>query len=91
MVVLLTRGYEAWNANALAMAAIGGTLAAASGMMATSAWQLLAPQIRSGRRARTVVIFLASVIASQALSLPPVQLLVLAALAGLIWRTPVEP
>jgi len=91
MVVLLTRGYEAWNANALAMAAIGGTLAAASGMMATSAWQLLAPQIRSGRRARTVLIFLASVMASQAFSLPPVQLLGLAALAGLIWRTPVEP
>jgi chromate transporter len=91
MVVLLTHGYEVWNSNALAMAAIGGTLAAASGMMATSAWQLLAPQIRTGRRARTAVIFLASVIASEAFSLPPVWLLGLAALAGLIWRVPVEP
>ncbi len=91
MVVLLTRGYEVFSSNALAMAAIGGTLAAANGMMATSAWQLLAPQIRAGRRARTAVIFLASLLASQALSMPPVQVLGLAALAGLIWRVPVEP
>jgi chromate transporter len=91
MVVLLTRGYEVFHANALAMAAIGGTLAAANGMMATSAWQLLAPQIRSGRRARTVVIFLASLIAAQAFSMSPIQVLGLAALAGLIWRAPVEP
>ena len=91
VVVLLTSGYQTFNSNPLAMAAIGGTLAAASGMMATSAWQLLVPQIRSGQRARTVVIFLASVIASQAFSVPPVPLLGLAALAGLIWRTPAEP
>jgi chromate transporter len=91
MVVLLTLGYEVFHSNALAMAAIGGTLAAASGMMATSAWQLLAPQIRAGRRARTTVIFLSSVIAAEAFSLPPVWLLGLAALAGLIWRAPVEP
>jgi len=90
MVVLLTRGYEVFHSNALAMAAIGGTLAAANGMMATSAWQLLAPQIRSGRRARTAVIFLSSVIAAQAFSMPPIQVLGLAALAGLIWRVPVE-
>ncbi len=89
MVVLLTRGYEVFHANALAMAAIGGTLAAANGMMATSAWQLLAPQIRSGRRARTAAIFLGSVIAAQAFSMSPIQVLGLAALAGLIWRVPV--
>ena len=90
MVVLLTRGYEVFHANALAMAAIGGTLAAANGMMATSAWQLLAPQIRSGRRTRTAVIFLGSVIAAQAFSMSPIQVLGLAALAGLIWRVPAE-
>ena len=89
-VVWFTYEYQQWRSNALAMAAIGGTLAAANGMMATSAWQLLAPQIRSGRRARTAVIFLASVIAAQAFSMSPIQVLGLAALAGLIWRVPVE-
>jgi chromate transporter len=91
VVVLLTRGYQAWNANALAMAAIGGTLAAAIGMMATSAWQLLVPHIGHGRKLRAAVIFLASLIASLRFSMPPVEVLALAALVGLIWRAPVQP
>jgi len=91
VVIVLTHGYEAWNGNALAMAAIGGTLAAASGMMATSVWQLLGPEIRPSRRTRTAVIFVASLVASVGFSMPPVQVLGLAALAGLVWRRPVEP
>jgi chromate transporter len=90
-VVLLTRGYEAWNSNALAMAAIGGTLAAATGMMATSAWQLLAPQIGRGRRLRAVVLSLAALVASLRFSLSPIAILGLAALVGLFWRAPSEP
>jgi chromate transporter len=90
IVVLLTRGYQDWNSNALAMAAIGGTLAAANGMMATSAWQLLAPQIRSGAWPRAVVIFLAALIASLRFSMSPIQVLGLAALVGLIWRAPAD-
>jgi chromate transport protein ChrA len=89
-VVLLTGGYQAWNSNVFAMAAIGGTLAAATGMMVTGAWQLLVPQIRAGNRLRAVVIFLASLVASQRFSMSPVVVLGLAALVGLIWRTPAE-
>ncbi|HLN04471.1 MAG TPA: chromate transporter [Bryobacteraceae bacterium] len=90
IVVLLTGGYEAWNSNALAMAAIGGTLAAATGMMATSAWQLLAPQIGRGRRLRTLVIFLAALVASLRFSMSPIAVLGVAALVGLVWRGPAE-
>jgi chromate transport protein ChrA len=90
IVVLLTRGYQNWYSNVLAMAAIGGTLAAASGMMATSAWQLLAPQIRAGGRLRAAVIFLAALTASVRFSMSPIQVLGLAALAGLIWRLPTD-
>ena len=88
IVLLLTSGYEAWNSNALAMAAIGGTLAAANGMMATSAWQLLSPQIGRGRRLRAAVIFLTALVASLRFSLSPIAVLGLAALVGLFWRTP---
>ncbi|HKW99034.1 MAG TPA: chromate transporter [Bryobacteraceae bacterium] len=91
IVLLLTRGYQTWNANALAMAAIGGTLAAAIGMMATSAWQLLAPQVRRGGWVRVAVIFLASLIASLRFSMPPIEVLGLAALVGLVWRGPAQP
>lgn len=90
IIVLLTDGYEAWKSNAWAMAAIGGTLAAANGMMATSAWQLLAPQFVRGRRLRAVVIFLAALAASLRFSMSPITVLGLAALVGLFWRTPVD-
>lgn len=87
-VVLLTSGYQAFNSNPLAMAAIGGMLAAASGMMATAAWQLLRPEIRVGRRLRAAVLFLASLGASLGFSMSPIAVLGLAALAGIFWRTP---
>ena len=88
VVVLLTSGYQAFNSNPLAMAAIGGMLAAASGMMATAAWQLLRPEIRVGRRLRAAVLFLASLGASLGFSMSPIAVLGLAALVGIFWRTP---
>jgi chromate transporter len=90
VVILLTRGYQASSSNPLAMAAIGGTLAAAIGMMATGAWQLLAPRIRNGDRLRAVILFLASLFASLRFSMSPIQILGLAALVGVIWRGPAE-
>jgi len=90
IVVLLTGGYEAWNSNRLAMAAIGGTLAAATGMMATSAWQLLAPQLKTGRWLRAAVIFLAALAASLRFGVSPIAILGLSALAGLFWWAPVD-
>jgi chromate transporter len=90
-VVLLTLGYEAWKHNAVAMAAIAGTLAAAVGLMATSAWQLLAPSIAT-RDWRSMARGL--MIAGAALWLPlqfhtsPVAVLGLAALAGFLWQEP---
>lgn len=85
-VVFLTIGYEQWKSNALAMAAIGGAIAAAIGMMATSAWQLLAPQIRSQRWLRAVAIATSAFVLSLRFSLAPIQVLALAAIAGIFWR-----
>ena len=90
-VVLLTLGYEAWKQNAVAMAAIAGTLAAAVGLMATSAWQLLAPSLAT-RDWRSIVRALA--LAGAAVWLPlrfgtsPVAVLGLAAVAGYVWQEP---
>ncbi|HZT29279.1 MAG TPA: chromate transporter [Bryobacteraceae bacterium] len=88
VVVLLTAGYQTWKSNPLAMAAIGGTLAAAVGMMATSAWQLLRPQLAGGRRLRAVVVFGVSVLLSLRFGLSPIPVLGLAALVGFFWRVP---
>ena len=88
LVVLLTLGYEAWRSNRLAMAAIAGTLAAATGMMATSAWQLLRPYLTRKRTQHAIVIAGSSLALSLGLSLSPIQILGLGALAGFLWRIP---
>jgi chromate transporter len=87
VVVLLTQGYEAWKTNALAMGAIGGTLAAAVGMMAASGWQLISPFLNRRQWLHAVAIAGPSLALSLG-GLSPVQVLALAAVAGLIWRVP---
>ena len=84
VVVLLTAGYEGFRENAHAMAAIGGALAAAVGMMAAGAWQLLRPYWKAGGRARAVVLAGGALALSQWLS--PVAVLAMAAAAGWFWR-----
>ena len=86
VVLLLTQGYEIWKSNALAMAAIAGTLAAAVGLMAVSAWQLLQPHLKAPRRLRALGIAGAATLLSLRFDASPVLVLALAALAGLVWR-----
>src|SRR5260370_1779201 len=47
-VVWFTYAYTLWRSNALAMSAIGGTLAAAVGMMAAASFQLIRPRWKPG-------------------------------------------
>ncbi len=88
VVVLLTAGYQSWKSNPLAMAAIGGTLAAAVGMMAAAAWQLLRPHLARGRSLQALVVFIGSVLLSLRFDLSPISVLGLAALAGFFWQAP---
>ncbi len=48
------------------------------------------PHTRRGRRWRGAVIFLAALTASLRFSMPPIEVLGLAALVGLVWRSPRE-
>lgn len=90
VVLLLSKGYQIWKSNPFAMAAIAGTLAAAVGMMATGVWQMVRPHLRSGSWLRTVVVVSTSATLSLWLSMSPIQVLALAAVAGLIWRVPAK-
>jgi chromate transporter len=88
MVMLLTQGYDAVHANTFAMAAISGTLAAAVGMMGTAAWELLRPYLDRQRWLHAVVIAGASFGLSLRFDMPPIEVLALAAVVGLLWRIP---
>jgi len=86
LAALLTAGYVAWRQNLWAMSAIGGMLAAATGLMGVAAYSLLKPQYRAGGWFRAAVIFSAALLLSLQWGLTPIQVLGLAAVAGAIWH-----
>jgi chromate transporter len=88
VVLLLTEGYDAVHSNGMAMAAVAGTLAAATGMMGTAAWELLAPYLDRKRWLHAIVFAGSSLVLSLVFDMPPVEVLGLAALAGIFWRIP---
>jgi chromate transporter len=89
-VVCFTYVYTLWRSNPLAMSAIGGTLAAAVGMMAAASFQLLRPGWKPGSRVRAATIFAGGFVLSFCFSMPPIQVLGIGALLGLVWRAPAE-
>jgi chromate transporter len=89
-VVWFTYAYTLWRSNPLAMSAIGGTLAAAVGMMFAASFQLFRPRWKPGNRLRAAVIVAAGFGLSFGLRMPPVQVLGIGALMGLVWRSPSE-
>lgn len=86
IVTLLTAGYVFWQGNPWAMAAIGGMLAAATGLMGVAAFALLKPHLQKTRWLRAAVIFAAALILTLRFGFTPIQVLGLAALTGAIWR-----
>ena len=86
IATLLTAGYVAWRQNPWAMAAIGGMLAAATGLMAVAAYGLLKPHFKRQRWLRAGVIFGAALLLSLRFGLTPIQILALAAVTGALWR-----
>jgi chromate transporter len=91
LVALLSAGYDALRAYPRAMAAIGGILAAAVGMMLTGAWQLVTRQVAPGdwrRTLRAIAFACAALILASRFHMAPIQLLALAAAAGFCWQPP---
>lgn len=81
LAVLLTQGFEAGRHHPLAMAAIGGTLAAVTGMMLASVWVLVRPYL--GWRA---LLFAGSAfLAAWKFGVTPVPVILAAALLGYLW------
>ncbi|MCX6618892.1 MAG: chromate transporter [Acidobacteria bacterium] len=91
LVVWLTRVYELLKGHPLAMGAISGLLAAAVGMMGAAAWNLARPHVHRKGWARTLVLLASSILLLLRFSVPPVQVLALAALAGFFWRDAGRP
>lgn len=81
LAVLLTRGFEVWRSHPWALAAIGGTVAAVSGMMWASVWILVKPYL--GLRA--LLFAGGAFVAAWRFHVTPVPVILIAALAGFLW------
>ncbi len=91
LAVVLTSSYQQLRAQPVATAAINGMVAAAVGMMAAGAWLLLRPRLGRKTWPRSAVLFGGCVALTLVFSVPPIQVLALAALAGWVWRGPERP
>jgi chromate transporter len=92
LAVLITFGFERWQGNRIAMAAIGGTVAAVAGMMWATIWVILKPHVggmtRSGmtRNLQVVVIAGGALVATRIFGLTPLPIIVAGALIGFLWK-----
>jgi chromate transporter len=84
-LVLLTWSYERVHHHPLAGAVVGALLAAAVGMMMAAAALLLRPSLTRARALRTLVLFGAAAALLLLGWMGPLQVLALAAVAGLLW------
>lgn len=85
LIVWITYVYQAGMSNHLAIAAIGGTLAAAVGMMVAGAWLLLWPHAHR-RTAHTAAIAGCAAFLLLKAGVAPLVILAGAAAAGFFWR-----
>lgn len=79
-----THFYEVWQANALVHAALAGALAAAVAVMLNTAWVLAAPHVAAAPRKAAVIVPAAMALGTSS-PLSPFQVLVTAAVLGLLW------
>ena len=87
LAVLLTYGYESWRTNSIVMAAIGGTVAAVAGMMWSSVWRLVVPNLGGlWKTARAMVFFGGAFLAAWRFGVTPIPVIAVAVLAGLLWK-----
>ncbi|WP_394829374.1 chromate transporter [Pendulispora albinea] len=84
LAVLATRFYEVWQSNSIFHSALRGAFAAAIAVMLNTAWVLAAPHVKAAPAKALVIIPTAVVLVTLA-PVSPFQVLLLAAVGGLLW------
>ncbi len=98
IAVLITVGYENWRTNALALAAINGTVAAVAGMMLATVYSLVKPYMggmgshghRLIRGVRAIAISGGAFLGLWKFGLTPLQIIALVLVVGLVWTDPAD-
>ena len=94
LAVLIAYGFERWQGNRIAMAAIGGTVAAVAGMMWATIWVILKPHIGKltmkgmTRNLQVVLVTGGAFVASRFFEVTPLPIIGIGALIGFLWKDP---
>ena len=85
LTVWLTFAFQSFRSNTYAMAALGGILAAAVGMMVAGAWQILRPHMTGTGWPRTVLVAAGAFALTEFTGLSPILVLAAGAVTGALW------
>ena len=92
LAVLIAYGFERWQGNRIAMAAIGGTVAAVAGMMWATIWVILKPHVGGmtwpgmTRNLQVVLIAGGAFVASRVFGFTPLPIIAVGTLIGFLWK-----
>jgi chromate transporter len=92
LAVLITFGFERWQGNRIAMAAIGGTVAAVAGMMWATIWVILKPHLGRPtwkgmvRNLQVALITGGAFVASRIFGFTPLPVILAGTLIGFLWK-----
>lgn len=92
LAVLIMQGFETFQGNRIAMAAIGGTVAAVAGMMWATIWVILRPHVggmtRTGllRNLQVAIIVGGAFAASRIFGFTPLPIILVGTLIGFLWK-----
>lgn len=87
LAVLIMQGFESWQGNRIAMAAIAGTVAAVAGMMWSTIWTILRPHVGGlVRNLQVVLIAGGAFLVSWKFHITPLPIIAAGTLIGFLWK-----
>ena len=92
LAVIIMYAFERWQGNRIAMAAIGGTVAAVAGMMWATIWVILKPHVGGmtlpglTRNLQVVLIAGGGFVAARVFGFTPLPIILAGTLAGFLWK-----
>jgi chromate transporter len=92
VAVFFIYAFETWQTNHIAMAAIGGTVAAVAGMMWSTIWTILRPHVGGSiRNLQVVLIAGGAFLAARYFGVTPLPIIAAGTLIGVLWKDPGKP
>lgn len=89
VAVAFIYGFETWQTNSIAMAAIGATVAAVAGMMWSTIWTILKPHVGGMlRNVQVILIAGGAFVAARYFGVTPLPIIAVGTLIGFLWKDP---